>query len=178
MRAAWRLGRVTVAFWLGLALAVTVGLLVGGTVAGPLGAVLGAASLGMVVGLGEARDVPVRGALWVVLTGCAAAVAWLAGSACGFALYRLGFPALGIAAHGPVSGVLLAAGQASLLGRAGGLRWFVVGAAGWGCTLGLLLIPDLPMLARFAALLLPGLATLLQRPVRGASANAHGLSNA
>lgn len=152
----------TLAWVLGLALAVVIGLALGVSLPGPAGIVGGALVLGAIVGLAQRRVMRVPGARLVVVTALAAPVAFLASAFVGARLQMPGLTAL--------TGPLVVLAQTALghpkgegasprmSGGSLGVGLGHLGAAwGWGIAVGALIVPGLPLGVRAAALAVPGM---------------------
>lgn len=160
----------TLAWVVGLACAVLLGMLLGVFVPGPAATIAGPLVLGLFVGLGQRHAFGVRaGRGFTLLTGAGAALGWLLGTFVAWRLHAGGHDAIAPWSNGLVVGAVVGALQSfsrrSAIPGASRerLRWLAGSVLAWGAAIGPWLAPGIPTYVRLATLVVPGIFTVVAR---------------
>lgn len=149
----------TIAWGLGLAVAVTAGMLLGFFTQAPVGTFAAPVILGLFVGWAQRRA---AGRGWVSpsmpwLSAIGAGAGWLLGSYASFLVHRAGMDAAAGFMNGPVLGLIVGSAQALALPKGGRRAWISVSTLAWLAAITPWMVPGTPLFVRAASLLVPGI---------------------
>ena len=152
----------SLAWAVGLTVAVVLGMLLGVLVPGPAATLVGPLVLGLAMGVAQKRLLGPTAVTraFVPLTALGATLGWLLGTLVAWRLFVSGHEAIAPWANGPVLGLVIGAAQAlAFRGPHASQRptWTAGSAIAWTMTIGPLLSPATPVSVRIAALAVPGL---------------------
>ena len=151
---------VTIAWIVGLAVAVTLGMLLAVLVPGPAATVAGPLVLGLFVGLGQRRALRERARRgFVASTAAGAAIGWLLGTFVAWRLHGCGLDGVAPWANGPIVGAVVGAVQSFAYRGTPRARivWALGSVVAWTAAIGPWLAPGLSPYVRLAALAVPGI---------------------
>ena len=170
----------SLAWAVGLTVAVVLGMLLGVLVPGPAATLGGPLALGLAMGFAHERVLGQAAVTraFVPLTALGATLGWLLGSLVAWRLFVSGHEAIAPWVNGPLLGLVVGAAQSlALRGACAAQRpaWTAGSALAWTAAIGPLLAPATPVSLRIAALAVPGLHAAMVVLLRQRTDRALGL---
>lgn len=154
----------SLAWAIGLGVAIVLGMLLGVLVPGPAATVASPLVLGVAMGFAHARTLGrtcVRARAFVPLSALGAVLGWLLGSFVAWRLFVSGHDAIAPWANGPIVGLVVGAAQSLGLRRSLRSTWTLSSVAVWTVAIGPWLALSTPASVRIAALAAPGVHAAL-----------------